>query len=95
MLALEAAFVPDKAEGVSAVMQLTVSDFTFHLVIRNRSCRAIHGPAVEPDVSVTTDSVTLIDSGGKQPSTESEDEKLKLKIEGDRSVFNQLFQLFE
>jgi DNA-binding HxlR family transcriptional regulator len=95
MLALEAAFIPERADGVQAVMQLTLSGFTFHLVIRNNSCRAVYGPAVEPDVLVTTDSATLIDIGGNETSVESAEEKVKLKIEGDRSVFNQLFQLFE
>ena len=95
MLALEAAFIPERAAGVQAVMQLTLSGFTFHLVIRNNSCRAVYGPAVEPDVLVTTDSATLIDIGGNETSVESAEEKVKLKIEGDRSVFNQLFQLFE
>ncbi|MFC1796830.1 winged helix-turn-helix transcriptional regulator [Pseudomonadota bacterium] len=95
MLALEAAFIPERADGVQAVMQLTLSGFTFHLVIRNTSCRAVYGPAVEPDVLVTTDSATLIAIGGNETSVESAEEKVKLKIEGDRSVFNQLFQLFE
>ena len=95
MLALEAAFVPEKADGVQAVMQLTLSGFTFHLVIRNNSCRAVYGPAVEPDVRVITDSATLIDIGGKATSIETAEEKVKLKIEGDRSAFNQLFQLFD
>jgi DNA-binding HxlR family transcriptional regulator len=95
MLALEAAFIPERADGVQAVMQLTLSGFTFHLVIRNNSCRAVYGPAVEPDVLVTTDSATLTDIGGSETSVESAEEKVKLKIEGDRSVFNQLFQLFE
>jgi len=95
MLALEASFVAEKADGVQAVMQLTLSGFTFHLVIKNNSCRAVCGPAVEPDVRVITDSATLIDIGGKRTSLETAEEKIKLKIEGDRSVFNQLFQLFE
>ena len=95
MLALEAAFIPERADGVQAVMQLTLSGFTFHLVIRNKACRAVYGPAVEPDVIVTTDSATLIAIGGSETSIESAEEKVKLKIEGDRSVFNQLFQLFQ
>jgi DNA-binding HxlR family transcriptional regulator len=95
MLALEAAFAAEKADGIQAVMQLTLSGFTFHLVIKNNSCRAISGPAVEPDVCVITDSATLIDIGGKRTSLETAEEKVKLKIEGDRSVFNQLFQLFD
>ena len=60
MLALEAAFIPERADGVQAVMQLTLSGFTFHLVIRNNSCRAVNGPAVEPDVLVTTNSATAL-----------------------------------
>jgi len=85
MPALEASFVAEKANGVQAVMQLTLSGFTFHLVIRNNNCRAVCGPAVEPDVCVITDSATLIDIGGKRTSLETAEEKVKLKIEGDRS----------
>ncbi len=94
MLAIEAAFRPELAEGVNYVLQLTLSGFTFHLVIRKNSCRAVVGPAVEPDACVTTDSATLIAISDHAKSIESAEEKVRLKVEGDREAFNQLFHLF-
>jgi alkyl sulfatase BDS1-like metallo-beta-lactamase superfamily hydrolase len=95
MLAIEAAFVPEKSQGVSAVMQLTLSGFTFHLIIRNQACRAVVGPAVQPDVCIVSDSATLMAIGKSETSVETAENKVRLKIEGDRNAFNHLFQLFE
>lgn len=95
MLAIEASFVPERAHGVSAVMELTLSGFTFHLVIRNRCCRAITGPAIDPDVRITSDSSTLLAIDRRETSVESAEAKVRLKVEGDREVFNHLFTLFD
>jgi DNA-binding HxlR family transcriptional regulator len=95
MLAIEAAFRPERAEGVSTVMQFTLSGFTFHLAIRNQTCRAVAGPGVSPDVHITSDSATLMAIGRQETSVSSEEDKVRLKIEGNREVFNLLFELFE
>jgi DNA-binding HxlR family transcriptional regulator len=95
MLAIEAAFRPERAEGVRAVMQFTLSGFTFHLVIRDQQCRAVVGPSVAADVAITSDSATLMAIGRQETSVSREEEKVRLKIEGDRAVFNLLFELFE
>ena len=95
MLAIEAAFVPGKAEDVQAVLQITLSGFTFHLVIKNRLCRAVTGTAVAPDVSIITDSATLLAIGRQQTSIAREEDKARLKLEGDREMFKLLFVLFE
>jgi alkyl sulfatase BDS1-like metallo-beta-lactamase superfamily hydrolase len=95
MLAIEAAFRPERSEGVQAIMQFTLSGFTFHLLIKNRQCRAVTGPCVSPDVCVTSDSATLMALGRQETSVAREEDKVRLKIEGDRDVFNLLFELFE
>jgi DNA-binding HxlR family transcriptional regulator len=95
MLAIEASFNPEKAAGVQAVMQLTLSGFTFHLVIRSQSCRAVAGPAVQPDVCIVSDSATLMAIGKRETTVQNAEEKVHLKIEGDRNAFNHLFHLFE
>jgi DNA-binding HxlR family transcriptional regulator len=95
MLAIEAAFRPERSEGVQAIMQFTLSGFTFHLLIKNRECRAVTGASVAPDVSITSDSGTLMALGRQETSVAREEDKVRLKIEGDRDVFNLLFELFE
>jgi len=95
MLAIEAAFRPERSDGVQAIMQFTLSGFTFHLVIKNQECRAVTGPCVAADVCITSDSATLIALGRRETSVVNEEDKVRLKIEGDRQVFNLLFELFE
>lgn len=95
MLAIEASFAPERAAGVQAVIELTLSGFTFHLVIRNQNCRAVTGPAVEPDVRIVSDSATLMAIGSRETSVESAENKVHLRIEGDRNAFNHLFHLFQ
>ncbi len=95
MLAIEAAFVAERSAGVQAVLQLTLSDFTFHLVIRNQVCRAIVGAAVEPDATIISDSATLMAINADKTSVQSAEEKIRIKIQGDRAASNLLFELFE
>jgi DNA-binding HxlR family transcriptional regulator len=95
MLAMEAMFQPKRAEGVSVVMEFDLSGFVFHLVIRNQQCRAIAGSTVNPDVRITSDSATLIAIGNRETTVQSAEEKIHLKIEGDRDAFRLLFELFE
>jgi DNA-binding HxlR family transcriptional regulator len=95
MLAIEAAFRPERSEGVQAIMQFTLSGFTFHLLIKNQECRAVTGASVAPDVCITSDSGTLMALGRQETSVAREEDKVRLKIEGDRDVFNLLFELFE
>jgi DNA-binding HxlR family transcriptional regulator len=95
MLAMEAAFLPEKAAGIQAVLQITLSGFSFHLLIKNQQCRAVSGLAIAPDVSITSDSATLLAIGRQETSVASEEEKVRLKIEGDREMFKLLFDLFD
>ena len=95
MLAVEAAFLPEKSAGIQAVLQITLSGFSFHLLIKNQQCRAVSGPAIAPDVSITSDSATLLAIGRQETSVASEEEKVRLKIEGDREMFKLLFDLFD
>jgi len=95
MLAIEAMFQPDRAEGVNAILEFILSGFNFHLVLRNQTCRAVTGPAINPDVKITSDSATLMAIANQQTTTQKAEQKIRLKIEGDREVFNLLFALFE
>jgi DNA-binding HxlR family transcriptional regulator len=95
MLAIEAAFVPGRAKGIQSVIEVTLSGFTFHLVIRNSVCRAVTGPAIEPDATIVSDSATLLAINSRETSVQTAESKVRLKIEGDRAAANLLFELFE
>ena len=95
MLAIEAMFRPERAEGVNVTMEFELSGFVFHLVIRNQQCRAVVGAAVSPDVRITSDSATLLAIGNQETTVQSAEEKIHLKIDGDRNAFRLLFELFE
>ena len=95
MLAVEAMFRPERAAGISVVMEFELSGFVFHLVIRNQACRAVIGAAVSPDVRITSDSATLVAIGNRETTVQSAEEKIHLKIDGDRNAFKFLFELFE
>jgi len=95
MLAIEAAFVPGRAEGIQSVIEVILSGFTFHLVIRNRVCRAVTGPAIEPDAMIVSDSATLLAINSRETSVQTAESKVRLKIEGNRAAANLLFELFE
>ena len=92
---MEAAFLPEKAAGIQAVLQVTLSGFSFHLLIKNQQCRAVSGLAIAPDVSITSDGATLLAIGRRETSVAREEEKVRLKIEGDREMFKLLFDLFD
>jgi DNA-binding HxlR family transcriptional regulator/putative sterol carrier protein len=94
VLAIESAFRPELAEGAQAVLQLTLSGFTFHLVIRNQVCRAVAGPAVAPDATIESDSDTLMAISARLTSVRSAEQKVRLKISGDRTAANLLFTAF-
>jgi DNA-binding HxlR family transcriptional regulator len=95
MLAIEAMFRPERAAGISVVMEFELSGFIFHLVIRNQDCRAVIGATVSPDVRITSDSATLIAIGNRETTVQSAEDKIHLKIDGDRNAFKLLFELFE
>ena len=76
-------------------MEFELSGFVFHLVIRNQTCRAVIDVAVSPDVRITSDSATLIAIGNRETTVQSAEEKIHLKIDGDRNAFNLLFELFQ
>jgi DNA-binding HxlR family transcriptional regulator len=95
MLALEAAFRPERAEGVDCIIDLTLSGFRFHVVIRDQSARCHAGGAESADAiaSTTTGSLQAIAAGQLTPADAIKVGKLDLQ--GSRRAFRQLFRLFD
>lgn len=95
MLALEAAFRPELADGVDCTIDLTLSGFRFHIVIQDRTARCISGAAGEADATATTTTQTLVDIGDGRLTLADAIETGKLDLQGSRRAFQQLFRLFQ
>lgn len=83
MFNIEAAFMPERAQGIDAVIGVSVAGETFHLIIRHQTCRAVAGPAVAPDVSIRAGGPQLLGEGAR------------LQIRGDAAVFDRLRPCFD
>ena len=95
MLALEAAFRPERAASIDCVIDLTLSEFRFHVVIRDQAARCISGAADSADVSAVTSTKTLLAIGKGRQSLDQAIAAGDLELEGSRRAFRQLFRLFE
>ena len=60
---MEDRFLPEKADGVDAVVQFTITDegteFPYTIEISNGSCKVSEGAATDPKVTITTDVVSF------------------------------------
>ncbi len=95
MLAIEAAFRPERAENIDAVIDLTLDGFRFHIVIRDQTARCVTGAADEPDVIATTHTPLLMKMGEGNFSINEAISNGDLEITGSRRAFSLLFKLFE
>jgi DNA-binding HxlR family transcriptional regulator len=95
MLALEAAFRPERADGIACTIDLTLSGFRFHIVVRDRTARCFEGGSENADATATTTTGTLVGIGDGQLSLGDAIESGKLHLQGSRRAFEQLFRLFE
>ena len=82
MFNIEAAFIPEKAAGVDAVIEFRIAGDVFHLVIRKQTCRAVEGAAVAADVSIRSDGSVIFGDGAR------------MQINGDATVFDQVRPCF-
>lgn len=83
MFNLEAAFRPERAEGIDAVIEFDIGGDQFHLVIRKQTCRAAAGPALAADVSIHSQGARLFG------------DKARLQIHGDAAVFDRVRPCFD
>lgn len=82
MFNIEAAFRPERAQGLNAVVEFQLGADVFHMVIRNQDCRAAPGPALAPDVCLRSESEQFLGKG------------VRLQIQGDSAVFDQVRPCF-
>lgn len=83
MFNIEASFISEKAQDIDAIIEFVLAGSVFHLVIRKQRCRAVEGPAVDPDVSIRSDGSPMMGGGGR------------LQIHGDTTVFDQVRPCFD
>jgi putative sterol carrier protein len=92
-------FVPEKAEGVDAVVQFVITDggeeFPYTIAISNGSCEVGEGPAENPKVTITTDVVSF----AKMIAGQAEGTQLfmtgKLRASGDLMFATRMMTFFD
>ena len=95
MLALEAAFRPERAEGIECVINLTLNDLPFHVEIKDQSARCITGAAEDADAAAITTTETLLAIGEGRSNLAEAMDSGDLELQGSRRAFRQLFRLFD
>lgn len=95
MLALEAAFRPERAAGVDCTIDLTLSGFRFHVEIRNGKARCLNAAAAAPDATASTTTETLLAIGDGRISIGDAIDSGKLALQGSHRAFGELFRLFD
>lgn len=83
MFNIEAAFRPDRSEGLDAVVQFLVAEEPFHLIIHRQSCRAVAGRASSPDISIRSVNEHWLGEGAR------------LQIQGDTEMFDRVRRCFD
>lgn len=95
MLAIEAAFRPERAEDVDVVIDLTLDKFRFHIVVDDESVQCVEGAAEDADVTASTNSSVLLDIGGGKTTIAKAVDRGDLELRGSRRSFGVLFKAFE
>lgn len=90
------AFVPEKAEGIDAVIQFHLGDGgDWICTIRDQACTAVEGVTEEPNLTLTAEADDYIDmiTGKLNPMTAIATKKVVLK--GDLNLAMKYMNLFE
>ena len=98
MTRMAGAFIPEKAAGVDATIQLNLTGDhagAWNLVIKNSQCSLSQGTAPEPKLTVSADSNDLIKIFTGQLDGMQAFMQGKLKLIGDISLAMKLMNLFK
>ncbi|NIS79126.1 MAG: hypothetical protein GTO14_02630 [Anaerolineales bacterium] len=94
---MPAAFIPEKAEGVDAVIQFHLGDEggDWACTIRDKTCQVERGVTEDPNLSVTAEAADYIDmiTGRLNPMTAIATKKVVLK--GDLNLAMKYMSLFK
>jgi putative sterol carrier protein len=94
---LMARFQPSAAEGLDAVYQLVLTGNggdCWHLVVADRQCQLVAGPATEPDVAITMSVQDWGDLVGGRLDSFSALVSGRLRVDGDMALATRLQALF-
>ena len=92
---LETMFLPDRASGLDATLELRLGDDAFKLRISGGELVVERGEADDADAVITTDPMTLIGILYYDEDLKAAEKAGAISIEGDREVVLRLPDLFE
>lgn len=95
VLAMKAAFRPDRAEGISITCEFHVDDIVFHAAIADGRLTTAFGPATDPQLVLTTDEAGFREMAARQVDVSQLIVSGRAKLEGDPNGFRRFAEVFE
>ena len=86
---IKTSFIPEKAEGVDTVIQLTLTGTqaaNWHLIVKDQKCESIEGVHPDPKMTMTVDSEDYIKMAIGEMDATMAFLRGKVKVTGDMSV---------
>ncbi len=93
-IAMQAAFRPEAAKGVSESYEFRVDDEVLHVRVEQGTARVSQEPAHEPDLTFTTDSRGFVALMSGQMMPMEAVRRGKAKIEGDPGALTRCLEIF-
>ena len=94
VIAMQAMFRPERASGVRETYEFRVDHEVFHARVENGQVEAVHGPAWEPTVTVTSDRDTFRTLASGEPSLEDAARTQTISVTGDRRALRRFERIF-
>jgi DNA-binding HxlR family transcriptional regulator len=94
VLAMEAYFDADAAEGVRAVYEFHADDEVFHVRVADGTVEATHGPAQLPDATLVTTEQVLVELGEGRTTFADAIKHKQVRVAGDKEAVRRLRTLF-
>ena len=95
VLAMKAAFRPDRAEGLSLSCEFRVDGVVFHAGIEDGELATGLGPAIHPDLVVSLDEHSFRDMVSGAAGLDELSSSGRAKLEGSPDEFRRFAELFE
>lgn len=94
VLAMEAYFDAEAADGLRAVYEFRVGDEVFHVRVDNSTIEALHGPAQHPDAVVEADDEAFTELAGGRLRLADAIKNGTVSVSGDQQALKRLRHLF-
>jgi DNA-binding HxlR family transcriptional regulator/putative sterol carrier protein len=95
VLAMEAAYDERAASGVEEIYEFRVGDEIFHARVHNGAVQARHGPAFEPDLTITATPEAFVDLAAGRATLAQATKQGWIEVDGSRAALRHCSAIFK